>query len=68
MDTLHCVLENGADLYLNEHQKILHSSARSAEERRRKRRKMKNAKLRFFYFALCVLKIVLYSDVIHSFN
>ena len=40
MNTLHCVLENGADLYVNERQKILHYRARSAEERRR-RRKMK---------------------------
>ena len=38
--TLHCVLENGADLYVNEHQTIRHYRARSTEERRRK----KNAK------------------------
>ena len=44
MGTLHCVLENGADLYVNESQKIRHYHARSAEERRRK----KNAKSRFF--------------------
>ena len=67
MGTLHCTLENGADLYVNEHQKIQHYQARSAEERRRRRRK-KNVKLRFFYFARCVRKIALYSDVIHSFN
>ena len=35
MSTLHCVLENGADLYVNEHQKIRHYRARSAEERRK---------------------------------
>ena len=40
MSTLHCALENGADLYVNERQKIRHYRARSAEERRRK----KNAK------------------------
>ena len=62
MNTLHCTLENGADLYVNEHQKIQHYRARSAEERRRK----KNVKSRFFYFARCVRKIALYSDVIHS--
>ena len=35
MGTLHCALENGADLYVNERQKIRHYRARSAEERRR---------------------------------
>ena len=44
MGTLHCTLENGADLYVNECQKIQHYHARSAEERRRIRRKKKNAK------------------------
>ena len=34
MRTLHCVLESGADLYVNECQKIRHYRARSAEERR----------------------------------
>ena len=49
MSTLHCALENGADLYVNERQKIRHCCARSAEERRiiRIRRKKKNAKSRF---------------------
>ena len=37
MNTLHCTLENGADLYVNKHQKIQHHRARSTEERRRKR-------------------------------
>ena len=46
MSTLHCELENGADLYVNEHQKIQHYRARSTEERRRKEKK--NAKSRFF--------------------
>ena len=36
--TLHCALENGADLHVNEHQKIRHYCARSTEERRRIRR------------------------------
>ena len=61
MNTLHCTLENGADLYVNERQKIRHYRARSTEERRR----MPN---RDFYFAWCVCKIALYSDVIHSFD
>ena len=49
MGTLHCALENGADLYVNEYQKIRHYHARSTEERRgiRRRRKKKNAKSRF---------------------
>ena len=43
MSTLHCALKNGADLYVNEHQKIRHYRARSTEEIRRK-----NAKMQFF--------------------
>ena len=35
MSTLHCTLENGADLYVKERQKIRHYRARSTEERRR---------------------------------
>ena len=49
MSTLHCVLDNGADLYVNERQKIRHYRTRSTEERRRRKEK-KNAKSRFFYF------------------
>ena len=48
MGTLHCALENGADLYVNECQKIRQYRARSAEERR------KNAKWRFFFTSHCV--------------
>ena len=44
MGTLHCALENGADLYVNERHKIQHYRARSTEERRIRRRKKKNAK------------------------
>ena len=52
-ETSHCALENGADLHVNERQKIRHYRARSTEERRirrrrRRRRKKKNAKSRFF--------------------
>ena len=36
MGTLHCALENGADLYVNERQKIRDYRARSTEERRRR--------------------------------
>ena len=45
MGTLDCALENGADLYVNEHQKMQHYRARSTEERRIRRRK--NAKCYF---------------------
>ena len=47
MGTLHCALENGTDLYVNEHQKVRHYRTRSTEERRRRRRK-KNAKSLYF--------------------
>ena len=39
MSTLHCALENGADLYVNERQKIRHDTIAlglPAEERRRR--------------------------------
>ena len=55
MSTLHCVLVNGADLYVNERLKIRHYHARSTEERRR--RKKKNAKSQFFSFARGVRKL-----------
>ena len=51
MSTLHCALENGADLYVKERQKIRHYHARSTEERRRR---MPNGD---FYFAQCVRKL-----------
>ena len=39
MGTLNFALENGADLYVNERQKIRNYRARSTEERRRRRRR-----------------------------
>ena len=39
MGTLHCTLENGVDLYVNEPQKIRQYRSRSTEERRRIRRR-----------------------------
>ena len=63
MSTLHCALENGADLYVNERQKIRNNRARSTERRRRK----KNANLRFFTsrgaYVNCAIIAMLY---IHS--
>ena len=38
MGTLHCALENGADLYVKERQKIRHDRTRSTEERRRNKK------------------------------
>ena len=38
MSTLHCALENGADFYVNERQKIRHYRAKSTEERRRRKK------------------------------
>ena len=67
MGTLHCALENGADLYVNERQKIRHYRARSTEERRRIRRK-KECQIAIFLFARCIHKTPLYNNVIHSFD
>ena len=75
MSTLHCALENGADLYVNERQKIRHYLARSTEERRRRRKnkkknaksrkkKKKNAKSRFFFYLTCAIIAMLYTHPI----
>ena len=58
--TLHCALENGADLYVKERHKIRYYRATSTEERM--------PKMAIFYFAWCVHKLRYYSDVIHSFD
>ena len=64
-ETSHCAVENGADLHVNERQKIRHYRARSTEERRirRRRRRKKNAKSRFFtsrggYVNLCYIAML----------
>ena len=62
MGTLHCALENEADLYVNERQKIRHYRARSAEEGRRRRGRRRMPNCDFFYFAPCVRKIALYNN------
>ena len=46
VSTLHCALESGADLHVNERHKIQHYRGRSTEERRKKVKK--NAKSQFF--------------------
>ena len=63
------MLENGADLHVNEHQKIRHYCARSTEEKRRiRRRKKKNAKSRFFTshgaYENCAIIAMLYTHSI----
>ena len=67
MDTLHCALENGVDLYVNERQKIRHYRARSTEKRRIRKRK-KNAKSRFFTsrgaYVNCAIIAMLYTHSI----
>ena len=69
MGTLHFVLENGADLYINECQKIRHYRARSTEERRKKKKKKEEeCQIAIFNLVWCVRKIALYSDLIHSFD
>ena len=51
VSTLHCMLENGVDLHVNERQKIRHYRTRSTEERRIRRRK-KNANRNFLLRAV----------------
>ena len=68
MRTLHCALENGADLYVNKRQKIQNYRDRSIEERRRK--KKKNVKSRFFFTSRCAYVQLRYIKMlyIHSFD
>ena len=74
VSTLHCALENGADLHVNVRHKIQHYCARSTEERRKRRRRIRGRKKRrmpnrdIFYFARCVRILRYNSDVIHSFD
>ena len=42
MSTLHCTLENGADIYVSERHKIRHYRASSTEESRRKKKNVKS--------------------------
>ena len=48
VSTLHCVLENGVDLYVNERQKIQHYRTRSTEERRRRKKKKEECQIAIF--------------------
>ena len=51
MGTLHCALENGADLYVKDRRKIRDYRARSTEERRIRRRMPNND------FLLCAVRM-----------
>ena len=71
MGTLHRSLKNGADLYVNECQKIQHyrTTARSTEERRRirkRRKKKKNAKSQFFISRGVYVIAMLYTHSIRN--
>ena len=56
MGTLYCTLENEADLYVNERQKIRNYRARSTEERRKIRRR-RSRRMPNHYFLLRTLPI-----------
>ena len=60
MGTLHCVLENEADLYINERHKIRHYHARSAEERRRKEEEEERRMPNLYIFLLRAVRIYMY--------
>ena len=70
MSTLHCALENGADLYVNERQKIRQDCARSTKEKKKKEEKEEEEECQI---GISLLRMVhmqnaLYSKVIHSFD
>ena len=67
MSTLHCVLENGAVVYVIERQKMRQYRARSTEERRIRSRR-KECQIAIFYFEHCVHKLRNYSVVLHAFD
>ena len=67
MSTLHCALENGADLYVNERQKIRHYrlGLLKKEEEERSRRRMPHCD---FLLRAVLRKLRYYGDVINSFD
>ena len=63
MITLHCALENGVDLYVNERQRILALALALGllkKEEEERRRRMPNRD--FLLFARCVRKIALHAS------
>ena len=65
MGTLHCALENGSDLHVNERQKIQHYRARSTEERSRRKKEECQMAI-FFYFVRCVRKLRYYIAMLYT--
>ena len=69
MSTLHCALENGADLYVNERHKIRQDCARSTKERKKKEEKEEEeCQIGISLFRTVRMQNALYSEVIHSFD
>ena len=69
MSTLHCTLENGADLYVNEHQKIRHyRTVYLRKKKKKKEEEEKNAKSRIFTLRVayvnCAIIVMLYTHLI----
>ena len=63
MSTLHCVLENRADLYENQYYDTIALGLLKKEEEEKE-----ECQITIFYFARCIRKLLYYSDVIHSFD
>ena len=57
------MLENGADLHVNERQKIQHFALGLL-----KKEEEEEGEIVIFNFTWCVRKFALYSDLIHSFD
>ena len=70
MSTLHCALENGADLYVNERHKIQKVCARSTKEKKKKEEKEEEEECQIGISLLRTVHMqnALYSEVIHSFD
>ena len=68
MGTLHCALENGADLYVNDVRRYDTIALGLLERRRRIRRRKKNAKSRYFTsrgaYVNCAIITMLYTHSI----
>ena len=57
MSILHCAQENGADLYVNERQKVRRYRARSTEEEEEEEEERRMPNRDFFYFTWCYVKL-----------
>ena len=68
MSSMHCALENGADLCVNERQKIRHYRAIYIGVLKKEEDRMPNREFFSSRGAYIILKIALYSNVMHSFD